>query len=391
MKKKILHISHLYPNQKGPYLGPFMGELNESLLDDYEVQFLVPTPKSIPFTKKWELSRSSFIHNNAKRIFYLSIPRRKAPAITQKSLQKAIFKHIETENPDLIHVHWAYPEILLFPDIKKFKKPTVLTFHGHIFYSVYANKILRSYLENAIKNADKIFVVGKKLKEDIANRYPKQAHKTEHIANGINKTKFTLGDKTKAQNKVGFSHDKTNILCVANIANQKGTHVLIDAIAESKLLQSYDFHIIGRTIEKEVEQYVKTRIREESLTNVFLYGPKPHHELINYYQAADLFVLPSLVEGFGVVLVEAGMCGLPLVSTRSGGPQDIITEKIGKLADVNNAADLRRKLEQTISDLDQYEPNYIRNYMIDNFSQDTITSIIKNNYDELIREYSNSK
>lgn len=361
-----------------------MGELNESLANDYNIKFLVPTPLSIPFTKKWTFSHSNFIHKNVKRTFYLSIPRRKAPTITQKSLKRAIFKHIEAENPDVLHVHWAYPEVLLFPGIKKFGKPVVITFHGHIFYSVYANSTLRPYLEEALKSVDKIFVVGKGLKNDMADRYPEYIHKIEHIANGINKNKFTIGDKSSARKEVGFSASTKNILCVANIAKQKGIRVLVDAIAESEKLKNHTFHIIGRTIEKEVENYAKSKIESENLSNIILHGPKPHGELIHYYQASDLFVLPSLVEGFGVVLVEAGMCGLPLVSTKSGGPQDIVTEKIGRLAEVNNAYDLRIKLEETIANLERFDSEYIRNYMISNFSQEAITEIIKKNYSELI-------
>ncbi len=73
--------------------------------------------------------------------------------------------------------------------------------------------------------------------------------------------------------------------------------------------------------------------------------------LVRLYQQARVFVLPSDEEGFGVVLVEAMACGIPVISTRSGGPEGIITDgSDGYLVQLNDAGGMAFKLEQMLRD-----------------------------------------
>jgi glycosyltransferase involved in cell wall biosynthesis len=61
-------------------------------------------------------------------------------------------------------------------------------------------------------------------------------------------------------------------------------------------------------------------------------------ELIKLYQQATVFALPSVEEGFGMVIIEAMACGVPVVATRCGGPDSIITDgKDGYLVPMNDA------------------------------------------------------
>ena len=65
------------------------------------------------------------------------------------------------------------------------------------------------------------------------------------------------------------------------------------------------------------------------------------------YQNASMFVLASDEEGFGVVILEAMACGIPVVSTRSGGPDDIITDgDDGFLVPLDDASALARRIEE---------------------------------------------
>lgn len=75
------------------------------------------------------------------------------------------------------------------------------------------------------------------------------------------------------------------------------------------------------------------------------------NELVSLYQNATVFSLPSDEEGFGMVILEAMACGIPVVSTRSGGPDGIITdEKDGFLVPLNNASVLADRLTRICSD-----------------------------------------
>jgi glycosyltransferase involved in cell wall biosynthesis len=74
-------------------------------------------------------------------------------------------------------------------------------------------------------------------------------------------------------------------------------------------------------------------------------------ELIKEYRDADVTVLPAVDEGFGLALVEAQLCGCPVVGARSGGIIDIITDgQSGLLANPDDPDDLARVLRMVLTD-----------------------------------------
>ena len=87
-------------------------------------------------------------------------------------------------------------------------------------------------------------------------------------------------------------------------------------------------------------------------------------------QRSDCFVLSSFHETFGVVLIEAMSCGVPVISSKSGGPESIITDsKLGVLCDLENLEHELLKITNA-----EFDSSYIRKYVIDNFSEDVISS-----------------
>jgi glycosyltransferase involved in cell wall biosynthesis len=73
--------------------------------------------------------------------------------------------------------------------------------------------------------------------------------------------------------------------------------------------------------------------------------------LVRQYQGAEVALLSSWQEGFGMVLVEAMACGTPVVSTRSGGPEEIIRDGVtGFLSPVGNALALAEAVERLLAD-----------------------------------------
>ncbi len=81
------------------------------------------------------------------------------------------------------------------------------------------------------------------------------------------------------------------------------------------------------------------------VSGIRLIGSVPHPDLVSFYQRADVLILPSLHEGFGRVIVEASLFGIPAVATRCGGPEDIIVNgETGFLVAVENLAGLAERV-----------------------------------------------
>jgi len=95
-------------------------------------------------------------------------------------------------------------------------------------------------------------------------------------------------------------------------------------------------------------------------SNCKFYGDIPRNEISDFYSKLDLFVSASRNETFGIVLIEAMSCGLPVIATKSGGPQEIVNEESGILIEKENAPALAGAIENMSKNISDYNPNSIR-------------------------------
>ena len=113
---------------------------------------------------------------------------------------------------------------------------------------------------------------------------------------------------------------------------------------------------------------------------MILFGRASRKDVLSLMQKANCFVLPSHYETFGVVLIEAMSCGLPVLSTKSGGPESIITSNdYGFLCDENELADMLEKI--AVKEFDSVE---IRNYVKNSFSENTVREKLELIYSEIV-------
>ncbi|GJL49241.1 glycosyltransferase family 4 protein [Candidatus Nitrospira salsa] len=111
------------------------------------------------------------------------------------------------------------------------------------------------------------------------------------------------------------------IQCSA-ITPTKGVHYLLQAFSELKLPDS-ELWIVGRG--KEVSPLLP-KIKQYAASNVYFKGAYPQAELSGIYSQGSIFVLPSLVDGFGMVVPQAMACGLPVIVTENVGAADLVME-----------------------------------------------------------------
>jgi glycosyltransferase involved in cell wall biosynthesis len=90
-------------------------------------------------------------------------------------------------------------------------------------------------------------------------------------------------------------------------------------------------------------------------------------------QQANLFILPSRFEAFGVVLIEAMATGCPVISTYSGGPEYIVKEHSGILVEPEDPAGLEKAMEHVYDNYSSYDPEKIRQEVVDLYSVAVIT------------------
>jgi glycosyltransferase involved in cell wall biosynthesis len=158
------------------------------------------------------------------------------------------------------------------------------------------------------------------------------------IHNGVHVAHFQ--QPTPAPSKRG-----PTVMASGGIKSRKGTHVLIDAIARARQhVPDVQLVITGYQEDISYLKKIQQQIKQLDLEScVQLLGMIPESELIGWYQHADVFALPSLnvagqFEGFGLVFLEAGACGLPVIGTTGSGVAEAILDgETGFLVPQNDA------------------------------------------------------
>ncbi len=138
--------------------------------------------------------------------------------------------------------------------------------------------------------------------------------------------------------------EKDNIICVGRLTKQKNFNLIIDAYKNSEILKRYKIFIFG---EGENKDYLKRKININGLDNK-IFIMKYEENIFKYMIKSKLFILTSLWEDPGFVLVESGMCNLNVISSNCpSGPEEIISKEElgGYLFLNNNLDDLNKKIE----------------------------------------------
>jgi glycosyltransferase involved in cell wall biosynthesis len=264
----------------------------------------------------------------ATPIFYLPgefFYKRIAERLLKKTL-KQIYKY--KVQFDLVHAHFAWTSGYVAQGISKvFQKPFVITLHGEDSYDLpFRDDEWRRKISNVMNAASHLICVGNKIVKAIQQMEIKTPYTV--IGNGFNPSYFYPMDKNIARRNIGLGTDSPLILSIGSLDQIKGHIYLIRALSILKEKQvSFQSLIIGsgpeyKSLHTEIESLgLAEYVRIEK--NI------PHHVLVNYFNAADVFCLPSLHESFGVVQLEAWACGIPVVATRNGGSDYLFSDEDG--------------------------------------------------------------
>lgn len=154
----------------------------------------------------------------------------------------------------------------------------------------------------------------------------------------------------------GSGSTALQLLCVATLTPRKGHAVLFDALAT---LQELDWQLqcVGsHSRSPETAAQLRSRLTELALERrVRLIDEITPVQLAAYYHHADLFVLPSYYEGYGMVLAEAIARGLPIVSTTAGAIPDTVPKEAAVLVSPGDSAALALVLREVLTDATQRE------------------------------------
>ena len=175
------------------------------------------------------------------------------------------------------------------------------------------------------RDCQRIIVPTEREKDNIISYYGASAEKIEVIPCGINLERFQPIDKQKARRELGLNNDRI-ALFVGRLDPLKGVDKLLRAMSLLDSTRKARLMLIGgdKNSQREMEQLQALAQELEIQDSISFLGLIKHEELPYYYSAADVCVIPSHYESFGLVALEALACGTPVIASDVGSLAEII-------------------------------------------------------------------
>ena len=374
----VLILPSWYPNINSSLSGVFFKEQAEAIAGKHIKVGCIAINESA-FRYVLNGKEKSFLYTDELKnsvqtmsLVYPSINRlKRIRAYVRKQIFKTLFKTYVKKHgkPDIVHLHsFLYGDLVIWIK-EKYSINYIVTEHSSAFLrGLLSNKEL-DLAYDVFNNASYNIVVSEVFRHFLKREFNVDFH---FIPNMVDTNFFTLKSNKKESD--------FTFVNIASLDKKKNQDMLLEAFYKAfGNHKKVKLMIIGEGEEYDnLNQRIKTLGLQSQVT---LYGRANRYEVRELLHTSSACVLSSEVETFGVVLIEAMACGLPVLSTKCGGPESIIVnKKIGEL------------VEQTASSLSKgmltvyngsYDSDFIRDYAIKKFSSDVISK-------KLIKVYLNN-
>ena len=256
----------------------------------------------------------------------------------------AMRKIVRRQNIRVINPHFPDLGSLLFVILK-----TLHLFNGQLILSFHLSDVLgalstagveRKLWRMLLRGADRIVVVSNDLAANVLRLEPAIKGKLTVIHNGVDLALFRAAEESVGDTQ-GIPRQDKNILSVGAFIPRKGHEILIRAFAQV-LIQMPDTHLVLVGGSGQEVEPIQQLIGSLSLGNhVTVLKDVPHESIPEFFRRAQLFVLASRQESFGLVITEAAAARVPVVCTRAEGLRELIRDGVtGRLVDVDDHAAL---------------------------------------------------
>jgi glycosyltransferase involved in cell wall biosynthesis len=382
----MVAFAKLFPNPAEPFRGIFVAEQVRATSRQVNWAVVapvpwVPKPVAAAFRKPYVRGDRSFGGIPVYHPRYPVLPRRVlyhtvAPAIA-RTARRSFARACADAGARLVHVHDLYPSGAAARRLcDAVGLPYVLTVHGLDLYSNLADARWRAEIQSAADGARAIVCVGSRLARDCITELGCDPRRMLVIPNTYDTARFARVERE-------FGPRPVRLVTLGRLSHEKGHDVLLRALAELAARRvRVTLDVVGDGPERAALEALAAELGLGTL--VTFRGQLLDADVARAYAEADVFVLPSRSEGFGVALIEAMATGLPVVATRSGGPEDIVLAGDGLLVAPDDARDLAEGIATLVGNIETYDARRIAERAAERFAPDAIAERLVRLYREVL-------
>jgi D-inositol-3-phosphate glycosyltransferase len=238
-----------------------------------------------------------------------------------------------------------------------------------------------------VETCDRILAPTLRERDHLIRYYGAHPESIGVVPCGVNLALFRPMDKARARQQLGFSPEETVVLFVGRFAPLKGIERLLAAATYLHEPRRLRLVIIGgngdRTPESQrVRRFSEVYGIEEAVT---LTGRVAQKQLPPYYSAADVLVIPSYYESFGLVALESLACGTPVVATEVGAMPSILCEGVnGCVVRDGSPRALARGIDRVLGSARLFSGEIIRGSVL-RFAWKQVAAAMIDEYNILLR------
>jgi glycosyltransferase involved in cell wall biosynthesis len=214
--------------------------------------------------------------------------------------------------------------------------PLIATIHGQVDINSRERFVfLKHWLMAAAVN--KLIAVSSNLADYLQKRGLFKSSKIEIIYNGVDTTRYYRSNSGTLRKKLDISNDAIIIGSLGNVRPAKNYNLLIEAAAIIQQMQKREFHFLIAGHQRSDLMNPLNQLMEERDVTKIVHFLGFLDDTPEFLSELDLFLLCSSSEGFSIATIEAMAAEVPVISTRCGGPEEIITDNVtGILIDTDN-------------------------------------------------------
>jgi glycosyltransferase involved in cell wall biosynthesis len=359
---RVLILTNLYPNPYQPNRAAFNRQQFQALAKEHSVRIIAPLSwidelvgrakgkGRLPYGRQVCYGDIAVEH---PRYFYTPRALRGWHGhFYRRSVKRAFWRAVEEFQPNIVLGSWAYPDGWAAVKLgRRAGLPVVIKVHGcDVLYAgqgLDQHPVRKHRTVEALCGADAVVAVSRHLADRVAELGVEPKRVTV-VHNGVDSALFHPGAKDQARANLGLGQGEQIVLFIGHLDYVKGLDVLIDAVA--RLVRTglrFQCLLIGQG---PWRQRLERQVASLGLNDTVRFlGPRAHACLPEWYNAADLFVLPSRSEGVPNVLLEAAACGTPFVASRVGGIPEIAHVGRSQLVPAEDAEALARAIEAQLT------------------------------------------
>lgn len=351
---KVVCVTNLFPDRSRPEFAPFNRQQFVHLAERHELHVVspVPWPHRLNLALAGKAPAPPDSCAGRLRAYYPTyfytpkMLRARYGSFYLLSIRSVFERIAKRLQPDVVYATWAYPDCYAaVRAAAPFGIPVVSRLHGSDINDYLQFPDRKRLILDAMRRSAAIVSVSKDLKRTLSAEGI-DGGKIHVVYNGVDRDVFHPMERDEARRRLGLSDGAEIVLFAGNLKPVKRVDLLIGALARLGR-EGLELHVLGAGPERSRLERLAAEL--EISPRVRFHGTVPHQSLGLWFNACNVFCLPSRNEGTPNVLLESLACGTPVVASDTGGIPEILSEGSGLRFPPESADGLVETLREGLS------------------------------------------